>query len=282
MIEILKAGLLSSIQDLGRFGYRDQGVPLSGAMDQYSTVFANQLLGNREELAVIEFILQGARIHFQQSCRIAISGLEWNIELNGESISLNQAIDVPKDSVLHCKQAKAGMYAYLAIEGGFESEKVLGSHSYYPTFLNSAKLENGQTLDIKGSKRESKSLRSKINYQESVIASNKLEVFKGPEFELLDPAMQKLVKEGSFTLSKDSNRMAYILDHQLNLKTPEIITAPVEPGTVQLTPSGKMVILMRDAQTTGGYARILQLSPMAINQLAQKRPAEAVDFTLGS
>ena len=110
----------------------------------------------------------------------------------------------------------------------------------------------------------------------------KIIVFKGPEFGSLSKRMQEALFKGEITVSSISNRMAYVLDHSYSFKAKEILTAAVQPGTVQLTPSGKLIVLMRDAQTTGGYARILQLTENSMNTLAQRRPGESVCFQLMS
>ncbi|MEQ8910304.1 MAG: biotin-dependent carboxyltransferase family protein [Vicingaceae bacterium] len=279
MIEVKKAGILSSLQDRGRFGYRDQGVPLSGAMDQYSAAFANQLLGNKADRAVLEFALQGPTLFFNEACKIVICGADWQVELNGNAIDLNTVIEVPDQSTLKCKGVKSGIYGYLAVQNGFREEKVLGSYSYYQGITSKAKIEKGQVLKFRDSYDTSQQHAS-VSFQADLIAASKLAVTKGPEFDQLNGELMELLFNREFIISKDSNRMAYTLNHELELSAEEITTAPVQPGTVQLTPSGKLVVLMRDAQTTGGYARILQLTPMGVNQLAQKRPGEKVSFQL--
>src|SRR5690606_11465238 len=110
--------------------------------------------------------------------------------------------------------------------------------------------------------------------------SVRIEVFKGIEFEMLGPDHQNKIFTTEFTVSKDSNRMAYQLDERFEHSLEPIITSPVLPGTVQLTPSGQLMVLMRDCQTTGGYPRILQLSEMAINRLSQRIPGQIIQFEL--
>jgi allophanate hydrolase subunit 2 len=107
-----------------------------------------------------------------------------------------------------------------------------------------------------------------------------LDAWPGPEWESLPESMRAALLATTFTIHPDSNRMAVLLDHDSGLTAPEILTGPVEPGTIQLTPSGRTIVLMRDAQTTGGYARILQLGERAISALAQRRPRSAVRIRL--
>jgi allophanate hydrolase subunit 2 len=119
-----------------------------------------------------------------------------------------------------------------------------------------------------------------VKVRKTYFSSVTLEVTPGPEFHLLSKLFQQRICETKGIIQTESNRMAYLLKGFEGFSAHEIITAPVQPGTVQLTPSGKCVILMRDAQTTGGYARILQLTEGAINVLAQKRAGEQVQFKL--
>jgi len=107
-----------------------------------------------------------------------------------------------------------------------------------------------------------------------------IEVYPGPEFSLLSDKQKKQLTNTILYVTPQSNRMGILLDGLVVSNVKEIITAPVQPGTVQLTPSGKCIVLMRDAQTTGGYARVLQLSNEGINRIAQKRPGETLNFKL--
>jgi allophanate hydrolase subunit 2 len=120
----------------------------------------------------------------------------------------------------------------------------------------------------------------KINkpHFESVI----LECFKGPEFDLLNEHQQKKIQTQLFTISKDNNRMGYKLNEILANNLPQILTSAVLPGTLQLTPSGKLIVLMRDCQVTGGYPRILQLNEASIHKLAQKTTNNRLRFELKS
>jgi biotin-dependent carboxylase-like uncharacterized protein len=281
MIEVIQPGIHTSIQDRGRFGYRNQGIPLSGAMDQYSSHLANQMLGNHADAPLMEFVLQGPKLYFHHECTLAFSGGEWDIELNGSTIDMHQIIRVPSKSSLQIKGVKKGMYGYMAINGGFQTEKVLDSYSFYPKITNQSKLKKGDKIAFK---QESQQIENNHNasivLQEKLFDSEQIKVDKGAEFDFLNRKMQAELFDIKLSPSKDSNRMAYPLNHDKEFSAKEIITAAVQAGTVQLTPSGKMIVLMRDAQTTGGYARILQLPPMSINQLAQKRPGEEFKFSL--
>lgn len=279
MIKVVTPGLNTTLQDLGRFGYRSMGVPLSGAMDQHAAKSANQLVQNPENTTVLEFTLMGPTLYFEKNATIAITGATFSAKLNNTEIPLNEALEITKGSTLTFNNPIHGLRGYLAIKGGFKTESVLGSTSFYTGITEKARIETGDTLYFSTEKDS-----VEIYYSEKIspisFSENKIKVFEGPEFELLPETIRKQLLQNEYTISSESNRMATLLNGVGELSANEIITAPVQPGTVQLTPSGKLIILMRDSQTTGGYARVLQLTENAINRLAQKRPQQSIQFEL--
>lgn len=280
MIRVIASGLYTSLQDLGRFGYRNLGVPVSGAMDLQAATNANLLLGNEPQLAVIEFTASGPLLEFEAPARIAICGALFAPKLNGTKVAMNRPIEIPSGGVLSFGSPTKGLRAYVAIQGGFHSEKVLGSASYYEGITSQSKLKKGAILKFKSSVEgispsDTSEIETDINFE-----TTEIQVTKGPEFDRLSDATQSILMDNSFTVGPNSNRMAYFLNHSKDISTKEIITAPVQPGTVQLTPSGKIIILTRDAQTTGGYGRILQLTESALNILAQKRAGMLLRFKI--
>ena len=115
---------------------------------------------------------------------------------------------------------------------------------------------------------------------DSLLDINLLEVTRGPEFTVLDDKQLAQLFAKEFTVSKDNNRMAYQLNEVIEGNSATMLTSATQPGTVQLTPSGKLIILMKDGQTTGGYPRILQLTEEAICVLAQKKTSDSLNFKL--
>jgi allophanate hydrolase subunit 2 len=168
----------------------------------------------------------------------------------------------------------------MAIKGGITSEIRLGSSSFYLSVTKEGQLKKNDTLLFDQSDKKSTDTNKSEIKTEFGFDSNELEVFKGPEFELLPKSIQNKLENTSFTINTQSNRMAYWLEHSEDISAKDIITAPVQPGTVQMTPVGKVIVLMRDAQTTGGYARIFQLTKNSIDLLAQKRAGETVSFKI--
>lgn len=277
MIAIIKGGLYTTVQDLGRFGYRNMGVPVSGAMDAVSAFLANALVGNSKNEAVLEITLMGPTLQFEQATKIAIAGAPFEVLLNAVKVAPNQSISVKKDDVLKIGKAQKGMRCYLAVGGGFQTPIRLKSRSFYAPITEEVKLKHGAMLPIK-SLSEVECLE--LPATPLKFETKHVEVYPGPEFTRLTKFQQTLLAETEFKVSAQSNRMAYLFEGGDQLSAKEILTAPVQPGTVQLTPSGKIVVLMRDAQVTGGYARIFQLTETSLSILSQKRGGEAVGFKL--
>jgi biotin-dependent carboxylase-like uncharacterized protein len=279
-VEVLKPGLASTIQDLGRVGFGQFGVPKSGAMDRYSANFANILLGNPENSAVLECFLQGPALKFHRKTTFSIVGLGAEIYLNKHQISINKAFSAKPDDVLEIKKVTKGSRVYLAVSGGFQTEKILDSRSFCPGITENAFIQKGDLLKIgKGSKALADTF-STVHFEEGFYFGNILQAYPGPEFDLLSEKTKKALLSWEFSISNDANRMACPMKESLENDLENMLTAPVLPGTVQLTPSGKLIVLMRDCQTTGGYPRVLQLLEKSLNLLAQKRPGEKIGFEL--
>lgn len=276
---VLAEGLQTSIQDLGRKGYRSFGVPIAGAMDKYSAILANKLLNNDHELPVMEITLGGPKLLFEDDMAIAITGGDLSPMINGQPIESNMVHLVKTSDVLSFGKPLRGVRSYLAVNGGFGGEKVMNSYSYYHGITAQSAVFKGQRLPLGRDNSEVERTASKIRVKKSFYSTNKLEVTKGPEFTRLNKEQRKSLFDMIFEVDTMNDRMAYQLRPGFEgLKDGNLITSTTIPGTVQLTPSGKLIVMMRDGPTTGGYPRILQLTDMAINQLAQKKAGDRFQF----
>ena len=282
MIKVLKAGFYSTIQDKGRFGFASFGVPFSGVMDAYSADLANSILNNPVTNAVLEITFGGCVFKFLNTTTICISGADFSPKLNDKPILLNSKIRVQKDDVLSFGKINFGVRCYLAISGGIDSPIVLNSRSQFKNVTFSFKINDGDILPIKQQPKEFFSSKSSIKIRKAHFSSEILECYVGPEFDWLSTTQKEKLFTDIFTISKNNNRMGYQLNEILNNKLPQLLTSSVLPGTVQLTPSGKLILLTRDCQITGGYPRILQLSENSINRLSQKTTNNVIKFTLKS
>ncbi|MDT8415463.1 MAG: biotin-dependent carboxyltransferase family protein [Flavobacteriaceae bacterium] len=279
MLRVIHPGFYTTIQDAGRFGYRDIGVPVSGYMDAFAARFANALLGNQPEDAVMEISLKGPTLMFGINTRVVTYGAEAHLKLDGEIRAHCIPFQIKAGQSLEIDTIEKGARLYLAVQAGFQTEKILGSRSFYPEITHTDKLYKNQELMLK----ETEFLPSghaHVKHDDSTLTTNLLEVLKGPEYDCLTTEMCKKITELTFHVGHENNRMAYKLEEKISENKVDMLTSPTLPGTVQLTPSGGLMILMRDAQTTGGYPRILQLTDTAINILAQKREGDGIRFSL--
>ena len=280
MIKVLKSGLHTSIQDLGRFGYRNQGVPNSGCMDLISAGLANSLLDNSICNAVLEVTLMGPKLLFLSDSIIAITGAGMSPKINRKNISNYKAYKISEGDVLSFGRLLKGTRSYLAVKNGILSEIKLNSRSQFSHITSSSWLEKDNILEINKDFSNFNITNGVVKNKIQFFETDEIEVTRGPEFDLFSKKeIYKLINQ-VYTVSKDNNRMGYQMEEVVVTHTISMITSPVLPGTVQLLPSGKVIILMKDAQTTGGYPRIFQLTELAISILAQKKVGDTFKIKL--
>jgi len=278
MVKVITSGFFSTIQDLGRINNQEYGVPYSGVMDRYSAKLANALLGNDMNDALLEITMTGPTLQFNQDTYISITGADISPMLNNNSIKQNHVTKVSIGDIVSFGKLKSGFRAYLAISGGFKTEKTMHSRSMYNGITNEFKINNGDALPIENPSMVIAEINATIKVNTKHFTSKIIEVYKGPEFELLTEKQQEQLLSTEFSISKDNSRMAYQLAEILENDLKPIITSLVLPGAVQLTPSGNLIVLMRDCQTTGGYPRVLQLREASIDVLSQKFTGDKIHF----
>ena len=281
MIEVIAPGMHSTFQDRGRYGYRKYGVPISGAMDFYSAGLANMLVNNPPDNPVLEITIAGPVLRFMVPTEIAITGADMSPTVNGRPISRNKIIPLATGDQLTFGKLIAGSRCYLAVRGGFTIEKVLGSSSYYPGILDNAILRSGMIIGLRDFTGTDK-FNAHVKIDNDHLISSIIPVLKGPEFGLLSGEHRRILLENEFIISNKHNRMGYqLLGTTVNIENDfTMLTDVTLPGTVQLTPAGNLIVLMRDCQTTGGYPRILQLTEQGINRLGQKKAKDIIRFKL--
>ncbi len=275
MLKVIEPGLYSSIQDNGRFGYRNIGVPHSGFMDQECANIANYILGNNETDSLIEITLKGPTLLFNDNYTISITGGDFNAILNNEKINMYNPVEVKLGDMLKFSHTKNGARCYLAVSGGIDIKKLLGSRSLYKSITESYYLRKGDEIKVLNKSNKKKLNQSKLTFN----IDNYIYAFKGPEFSVLDQKSLNKLFKNEFEIGVN-NRMAYNLEDKIQTGIKSIISSPVLPGTIQLTPSGNIIILHRDCQTTGGYSRILQLDEKSLNNLSRFKLGEKIKFKL--
>lgn len=279
-VNVIKPGFFTTIQDRGRFGYSHLGVPESGAMDLRAYHLANKLLNNESDAAMLECTLVGPQIEFLQDVYFTITGARVEARLDGSSINTHLPYFAKKGHILTVSKITQGSRSYIAFAGGITTDRVLGSRSMYTPITLQDSLKKGSKLPLGVSQYgDQKGVRLKIDTTPGVEIPA-LKVFLGPEYTQLNVLQRKRLTQQPFTISSLWNRMAIQLEELVANNLKSIVTSPVIPGTVQLTPSGRMLILMRDCQTTGGYPRILQLSDQSLDVMAQKQQGNQILFAI--
>lgn len=280
MVNVLHPGFYTSVQDFGRFGYEAFGVPLSGVMDTYAASFANAILGNAINTPVLEITMQGPRLAFECNTLICISGADLAVILNDVIVESNVPVPIRKGDILSFGKLFKGFRCYLSVLGGFKTPCVLGSFSMYQGITAHYKLRKGDRLPVHSYTYAKAKSQARVRFNMTYLEHTTLEVIKGPEFDKLNKTQKDLLCDIDFSISKYNNRMAYQLTQPLENNLKPILTSLVLPGTVQLTPSGRLIVLMKDCQITGGYPRVLQLSAKAINVIAQCFTGSKISFKL--
>ncbi|MBT8236152.1 MAG: biotin-dependent carboxyltransferase family protein [Bacteroidia bacterium] len=275
MINVVQPGFFTTIQDMGRFGLRHFGVPVSGCMDRDSARKANLLLENDPSDALLEITMTGPELIFQLATYITITGAHFPATVNSVEIPLNTVVKIEAEDRLQFGKLQSGFRTYLAVKGGIQTEEILNSRSYYKPITVQNRLKKGQELQCEAWPDFDPRLSS---YQVEKETTANLLAFPGPEFDMLQAEQTTQLWNSEFTVAKENNRMAYQLEEGIGKHSKTILTSATLPGTVQYTPAGKLIILMRDAQTTGGYPRILQIREKSLNKLAQLKTGDRFRF----
>lgn len=285
MIEIISAGMLSTVQDLGRFGVMKNGFTQSGVMDAYSTKIANKLCKNDVNAPVIEMTMLGITAKFKGEHIFAISGGIFDISLNGNPIRTNEAYIAKDGDVLSIKGAKQGLRCYLAVAGGFDVPLFMGSASTNLKInvggFNGRKLKAGDILKI-GKADKIKNIEKRELPENTYNNPVKVRVVLGPQDDMFSENDLMLFSKQQYTVTSDLDRMGIRLwGIALRGKEKlEIISDAITFGSIQITNSGMPIILMADHQTTGGYAKIATVISADLPKLAQVKPNDKISFEI--
>ena len=294
-IRVIRPGLLTTVQDLGRWGKQCYGVVVGGGMDSFALRTANFLVGNDENAATLELTLLGPSLRFEQNALIAFCGADFRPQIGEHNLLPCRPTFVHKGSVLNCGSASAGCRGYLAVAGGIDVPLVLGSRSTYlrcgmgghegRALKESDRLPIGppssaaaQLLKLLGHGRSSapiKTCRWRIGSVAPAYTDNPtLRILLGSEFDWLSPRSREDLFSGEFEVTAQSDRMGYRLSGPpLMLTNPrELISEAVCPGTIQVPADGQPILLMADCATTGGYPKVAHVASVDLPLAAQLRP----------
>ncbi len=278
MLKVLKPGFFSTIQDNGRYGLLDKGVPVSGYMDAFSASKLNKLLENEKDSAMIEVTMTGPQLKFTKPTTICVGGALFSGAINETPILNYKLYTVNSGDIVSFGKLDKGFRAYIAIKGGFQTKKILNSRSFFQPITQFSSIKKDDEIGYE-TVSDFKPKISELKIDSHLNIKN-IQVFRGPEFDLLNDKQLEEIFAKEFSVSKENNRMAYQLKETITGLKFSMLTSATQPGTIQLTPAGKLIVLMKDGQTTGGYPRILQLSEKAISILAQKKYGDEISFKL--
>lgn len=297
-ITITKPGVLSTVQDMGRWGYLSPAVPVSGPMDSLSARIANIALGNHEEAPVIEFTYAAAEFTIGVPVLLAYAGDGAFLKCGEQLLPANRPIFISAGQTISLQNNNKGSRTYLAIAGGFDVPAVLGSCStYLPAAiggLNGSALQAGDVLKASDcftalNKAFLSNLSSRdIAYPNWSVSKkalglddvNVIRVMLGPESSWFNPASINTIFNTAFFMGLQSNRMGYRLEgsRMQRINPSELLSTAVTPGTIQVTGNGDLILLMADCQTTGGYPRIAQVASVDLPLCGQLKPGDQLFF----
>ncbi|MBW2617839.1 MAG: biotin-dependent carboxyltransferase family protein [Deltaproteobacteria bacterium] len=284
VFRVIEPGPLTTVQDQGRYGYQQYGVPLSGSLDDFSSVAANLLVGNPATAAVLEMTFRGPSLEVISEAQVAVAGAEMIIRLNDESRPNWAAFRVRPGDRLRLKAAAKGLRAYLAVSGGIDVPEIMGSRSTYVA----AKLggHEGRAL-VKGDvlrRGQGESPVQERRLPKEMIPDFGREVLlramPGPQDHFFEEGL-RVFFGSEFKVSTKADRMGYRLEGPpvlLRNGAPQsIISEPSLPGGVQIPADNQPIILLKE-QTVGGYAKIATVVSPDLNRVAQARPGDKVRF----
>ncbi|WP_062048840.1 biotin-dependent carboxyltransferase family protein [Bacillus sp. JCM 19034] len=295
-IEIVKAGLLTTVQDNGRYGFQKVGVSVSGAMDTDALQVANLLVGNDPTEAALEITLIGPVIRFHEDVLFAITGGNLSPLINGGEIPIHRPVLAVKGDILSFGKVKSGCRSYLAFAGGLEMKKIMNSYStYLRAEIGGYKgrvLQAGDKLTVKSYQERSLRLSELITKMGgkwllwglgvSMLKSNTpiIRIVRGRHYDLFSEDSQRTFLNSTYKVALESDRMGYRLNgEKLALrKTEQLLSEPVSFGTIQVPGGGLPIILMADSQTVGGYPIIGQVIAVDRSKLAQLKPGDSIVF----
>ncbi len=284
IFKVVQPGLLTTVQDLGRYGYQQYGVPVSGAMDSFALRVANLLLGNNEGDACLEITLLGLRLRVLKDTAIAITGADLSPMLNNNSLPMWQTVMVSRGDNISFPKPKSGCRSYLAVAGGIDVPKVMGSNStYVKSHLGGIEGRPLRTGDhLKSGKARPGILGVKLpsQYVPEYRNQSELRVILGPQDDHFTEKGIHTFLHSEYTISTEADRVGYRLhgpciEHKAEA---DIISDGIPPGAVQVPGNGLPIVLLADRQTTGGYPKIATVITVDIPKLAQAKPGDKVRF----
>lgn len=284
LFKVISPGLFTTVQDKGRYGYQRYGVPINGVMDSFAARLANLLVGNGEEAAVLECTVAGPSFVVLDQADVAVTGADMEVTLNGTAVANWTSFRVKTGDVLAIGQARSGCRGYIAVTGGIEVPKVMGSRSCYVgagigghhgrALQKEDRLARGVGPLLPAPRRIPAELIPE--YRDNIV----LRAIPGPQDDYFDEGLTTFFN-AEFQVSHEANRMGYRLTGPVIRQKPDrpssIISESSVPGGVQIPPNGQPIILLAE-QTVGGYTKIATVVSGDLDYIGQAIPGNTVCF----
>jgi biotin-dependent carboxylase-like uncharacterized protein len=285
VLAVLDAGLLTTVQDPGRFGYQRVGIPASGPMDRLAFLAANRLVANPDGAAALECTIKGPRLEVRQAALVAVTGAPRGFTVNGQEAPAWTAVRVRPGDVLAFQMASAGCRAYLAVAGGIDVPPVLGSRATYLRGhlggLEGRALRKGDVLAVgppTGAAREGRAILPAL--RPAYPAERECRVILGPQADRFTPEGVRAFLGDPYEVTPQADRMGYRLKGPViaHARGHDIVSDGIPLGGIQVPGEGQPIVLLADRQTAGGYTKIATVIGVDIGAIGQTRPGQRVRF----
>ena len=286
-LQVIAPGLHSTIQDLGRRGYHDIGVPLSGALDRIGLTLANALVGNAANAPALEILVQGPLLEvLAESVRVALIGAEGGLVIEGEparAVPAGESARLERGQRIRIGALGNTFCAYLAVEGGFDIAPCLGSAATYTRDrlggFHGRALQAGDILPVRRNEAEMR-MELALARPYEVRLDQPIRLVLGPQQDYFTDRAVETLLSADYAVSPQADRMGFRLDgpRLAHAKGYDIVSDGIVPGAVQVPGSGQPIVMLADAQTTGGYAKIATVISADVPVLARCLPGASVRF----
>ncbi len=277
--KVLTGGLLSIVEDFGRFGLNDKGITNSGVMDEYAYIILNKLLYNAQNTNCIEITLGGLKLEVDDTCTIAVSGADANFTINSKKVDIWKTHNLKKGDLLEFGFAKKGARIYFGVKGGFDIKQELGSNSVTIKENIGTNLKSGDKLRFLDNSFEEHNICLKKEFIPPYEDNLTLRVILGYQENHFDKKQIENFFNQTYKISSQNNRMGYRLESKpIKCKIEGIISEGISFGAIQIPKDGQPIVLLKDRQTIGGYPKIGSVLPIDCFKLSQLKAGNFINF----
>ena len=285
-LRVISPGMLTTLQDLGRYGYAHLGVSASGSADSLSARISNRLLGNDDNAPVLEMTLVGGDFEFGCDSFIALAGADFVATIDDVPVPVHEPVRANAGAILRCGPARAGARCYLAVAGGFSVPPILGSTSTHLMsgiggFAGRA-LRRGDMLPLRRAAAALQPRKLDHSLCQQLRPRRNVRVTLGPQYDFFDEDRIQTLCSESYSVTENSNRVGLRLKGQPieAIMEPKMLTEGAALGAIQIPPGGQPIILFVEHQTTGGYPKIANVISADLPSVGQLRPRDEIRFEL--